>query len=82
MSDFSDLPRKFARVRIPETRYAIFSHREHVSTVRRTMNTIWNQWLPSSGMNAADAPNFERYDENFDPQTGTGGLEVWMPIKA
>ena len=81
VSDFSDLPRKFARVRIPETRYAIFSHREHVSTVRRTMNTIWNQWLPASGLIAADAPIFERYDEKFDPLTGNGGFEIWIPVK-
>jgi hypothetical protein len=24
----------------------------------------------------ADAPNFERYDEKFDPVTGNGGLEI------
>jgi AraC family transcriptional regulator len=81
VSDFSDLPREFSRVRIPEARYAVFSHREHISTIRRTVNTIWNQWLPASGLQAADAPNFERYDENFDPLTGNGGLEIWIPVK-
>ncbi len=67
VSDFSDLPREFAEVRIPEQRYAVFTHREHISTIRRTVNTIWNHWLPASGLKVADAPNFERYDENFDP---------------
>jgi len=81
VADFSDLPREFARVRIPEQRYAVFTHAEHVSTIRRTVNTIWNHWLPASGMKAADAPNFERYDENFDPLTGNGGLEIWIPVK-
>src|SRR3954453_17812223 len=81
VSDFSDLPRTFSRVRIPESRYAVFTHREHVSTVRRTMNTIWNQWLAASCLTAADAPFFERYDENFDPRTGNGGFEIWIPVK-
>jgi AraC family transcriptional regulator len=81
VSDFSDLPREFARVRIPEARYAVFTHRDHISTIRRTVNTIWNQWLPASGLKAADAPNFERYDENFNPLTGDGGLEIWVPVK-
>lgn len=81
VSDFSDLPREFARVRIPEARYAVFTHRDHISTIRRTVNTIWNHWLPASGLKAADAPNFERYDENFDPLTGDGGLEIWVPVK-
>src|SRR5712671_6372158 len=65
VSDFSDLPREFSRVRIPAQKYAVFSHSEHISTIRRTVNTIWNQWLPSSGLQAADAPSFERYDVSF-----------------
>ena len=81
VSDFSDLPREFGRVRITEQRYAVFTHRDHISTIRRTINTIWNNWLPASGLKAADAPNFERYDENFDPLTGNGGLEIWVPVR-
>jgi AraC family transcriptional regulator len=81
VSDFSDLPREFSRVRIPEEKYAVFVHRDHISTIRRTVNTIWNQWLPASGLKVADAPNFERYDERFDPLTGNGGLEIWVPVE-
>jgi AraC family transcriptional regulator len=81
VSDFSDLPREFSKVRIPELRYAVFTHRDHISTIRRTVNTIWNHWLPASGLKAADAPSFERYDENFDPLTGNGGLEIWVPVR-
>jgi AraC family transcriptional regulator len=81
VSDFSDLPREFGRVRIPEQRYAVFTHREHISTIRRSVNTIWNHWLPASGFKVADAPNFERYDERFDPVSGNGGLEIWVPIR-
>lgn len=81
VSDFSDLPRPFFRVRIPEQRYAVFTHREHISTIRRSVNTICNQWLPASHLKLADAPNFERYDENFDPVTGNGGFEIWIPVK-
>src|SRR5438874_2261201 len=75
------IPSEFSRVRIPEQRYAVFTHRDHISSIRRTINTIWNQWLPASGLKAADAPNFERYDENFDPLTGNGGLEIWIPVR-
>ena len=81
VSDFSRLPREFQRVRIPEQKYAVFTHGEHISTIRRTIGTIWNHWLPASGMKAADAPNFERYGEQFDSVTGNGGLEIWVPVK-
>ena len=81
VADFSDLPRRFGRIRIPEQRYAVFTHSEHVASIRRTVNTIWNQWLPTSGLEAADAPNFERYGETFDPATGEGGFEIWIPVR-
>jgi AraC family transcriptional regulator len=82
VTDFSDLPAAFSRVRIGPQRYAVFSHCEHISTIRRTIMTIWSKWLPESGREAADAPNFERYGDEFDPKTGMGGLEIWIPIKA
>jgi AraC family transcriptional regulator len=81
VSDFSRLPLEFQRVRIPEQKYAVFTHGEHISTIRRTVGTIWTHWLPASGMKAADAPNFERYGEQFDSVTGNGGLEIWVPVR-
>jgi AraC family transcriptional regulator len=82
VADFSGLPADFGRVRIAAQKYAVFSHREHVSTIRRTINTIWSNWLPESGHEVADAPDFERYGESFDPRIGMGGVEIWIPIKA
>jgi AraC family transcriptional regulator len=81
VSSFDDLPEGFSRVRIPAQRYAVFSHREHISLMRATIYTIWNKWLPTSGHTHADAPDFELYDERFDPQTGTGTVEIWLPVR-
>jgi AraC family transcriptional regulator len=78
--DFENVPEGFGRIRIPAHRYAVFTHKEHVSAIRQTWNTIWGKWLPESGLQAADAPDFERYGENFDPQTGSGGFEIWLPV--
>jgi hypothetical protein len=27
------------------------------------------------------APEFERYSDAFDPATGTGGCEIWIPVE-
>jgi AraC family transcriptional regulator len=81
VADFSELPPELSRVRIPAQKYAVFSHREHISTIRSTVHTIWSKWLPESGHEVADAPDFERYTEDFDPRTGMGGVEIWIPLK-
>jgi AraC family transcriptional regulator len=80
--DFTRLPNDWSRLRIPEQKYAVFSHRDHISTIRRTWATIWSTWLPSSGHQPADAPHFERYGESFDSLQGTGGVEIWLPLES
>ena len=82
VSDFARVPKEFARLRIPEHRYAVFTHREHISTIRRVWATIFNKWLPESGHKIAGAPEFERYGEEFDPVSGMGGFEIWIPIQS
>ena len=82
VSDFSSVPRNFGLLCVSARHCAVFFHRGHVSTIRATWIAIWNQWLPGSGHEVADAPFFERYGESFDPRTGNGGAEIWVPIVA
>jgi AraC family transcriptional regulator len=81
VSSFAGLPPELSRIRVPEQRYAVFSHRGHASTMRSTVYTIWNKWLPASGYEVADAPDFERYGESFDATSGLGTIEIWLPIR-
>lgn len=82
VTDFSGLTAEFGRLRIPPQRYAVFATTDHISMIRRITNTVWSKWLPTSGHQAADGPNFELYPESFDPVTGFGGYELWIPIKS
>lgn len=82
VADFSHLPPTFSRLRIPAQKYVVFTHKDHISAIRSTWAAVWSSWFPQSGHEASDAPNFERYSESFNPHTGLGGLELWVPIKA
>ncbi len=79
--DASKLPKEYSEVRLPAGRYAVFTHRKHVSAIPETLDAIWTKWLPNSGLQAADAPCFERYTAAFDPKTGSGGIELWVALK-
>lgn len=81
VKDFNGLPEELARLRIAPQRYAVFAHREHVSSIGGTWNAVWNQWLPESGFDAVDGPHFEKYDDRFNPMTGLGGFEIWIPVR-
>lgn len=81
VSEFPLHPADFRRLHIPAQTYAVFEHRDHISSIGETMGAIWNHALPASGFKAKDAPLLERYDERFDGRTGLGGLEIWVPIE-
>jgi AraC family transcriptional regulator len=81
VSRFDDLTPELTSIRLPGRRYAVFTHRGHVSSIPATMRAIWQDWLPKSGHKFADAPFFERYDQRFDPRTGDGEFEIWMPLE-
>jgi len=71
----------FATTDLPACRYAVFLHDGHVSTIDRTLEKIWLQWAPDAGVKMADSPCFERYTEQFNNETGKGGIEIWVPVQ-
>lgn len=75
----SELPQGLVRLKVPAQRYAVFAHREHISSIRGTFSAIWS-WFPSSNLKPADGPTMEVYTRDFDPTTGLGGLEIWIPV--
>jgi AraC family transcriptional regulator len=81
VKDFSDLPAGFSTLRIPAQYYAVFPHREHISAIQNTWKAIFNEWIPASGHELADGPEFELYGEDFDGVKGAGTVEIWVPIK-
>jgi AraC family transcriptional regulator len=78
VSRVSKLPQGFTHLQIPAQRYAVFQHLDHVSRIGATYNAIWNKYRDHP---PAGGPILERHLETFDPQTGLGGIEIWIPIK-
>lgn len=80
VTDFADTPAELMRLRLPRQPYAVFAHGGHVTEIMGLWRAIWGEWVPRSGRALADAPFFEFYPEAFDPDTGLGGFELWMPL--
>lgn len=72
--------RELDSLRLPPRTYAVFQHDGHVSDIRRTWSAIFEEWFPKADCKLVDAPQLERYGEGFDPQTGMGDIEIWIPV--
>lgn len=75
------LPRGFTTLEVAAQHYAVFIHHGHSSAIAQTISAIWETWLPASGLKAANAPCYERYTSDYNPETGMGGTEIWIPIQ-
>ena len=70
----------FSLVELEAGDYAVFAHQGHVSSIGATWRAIYADGLPSLGRKPANAPQFERMDSRFDPETGSGLVEIWIPL--
>lgn len=82
VSSAADLPRELTSRTIPAATYAMFRQPGHITLIRPTIATIWMTWLPQSAYVADEKPMIEYYGRSFNPATGEGGFEIWMPVKA
>jgi AraC family transcriptional regulator len=81
VSSFDGVGPEAGRVRVPAAHYAVFSHRGGIDTLGAAWDAIFGTWLPRSGRRSAQSPDFERYDERYDPAAGTGEIELWVPVE-
>jgi len=68
-------------IEIAPTTYAVFEHEGHVSTIFNTYGAIWNEALSAIGRTAAPGPSLEFHNDAFDPDTGLGGVRIFVPLQ-
>jgi AraC family transcriptional regulator len=62
--------------------YALFTHEGHIRDIGKTWDAITHQWMKEEGYIHRDkAHDFERYDERWNPQTGEGPVDIYLPIE-
>jgi AraC family transcriptional regulator len=81
----AEISEDMVEMMIPAHRYAVIPHEGHVTTFGDTIRALTEAWLPQSGYSApipgpGDALFFEHYAEDFNPDTGHNGMEVWQPL--
>ena len=79
-TNVATVPSGLTKVQIAPRRWAIFEHDGNITTLSKTYMAIWDRWLPDHNQRLSNAPSIERHKETFDPLTGYGGVEIWIPI--
>jgi len=75
-----DVPAGMLSMTVPAQKYAVFPCT--LGTLGATYRFISEEWQPRSGHEHADAPDFELYDQELDPENPQQGrLSVYWPIR-
>lgn len=82
VADFANLPKALSPFILPSQRYAVFAHDAHLSQIKETIDAVFDTWLPQANVQHANQSLhfLEYYGEDFNPHTGLGGMEIWLPI--
>jgi AraC family transcriptional regulator len=73
------IPQGMVSWEVPEQSYAVFPCT--LKTIHETYQYAFKSWLPESDYQAGDGPDFEFYDENFNPEEEDPELYIYVPVK-
>ncbi|WP_244526882.1 GyrI-like domain-containing protein [Pseudozobellia thermophila] len=81
VSDFTDREADFETMTLCGGLYAVFVHKGRADRFPRTMEFIFQEWLPSSAYELDDRPHFELLGEKYRNNDPDSEEEVWVPVK-
>lgn len=70
----------FDVARIPGGEYAKFTHCGSMQHIAHTMNYIFGSWLPNSGRQLGDGPEFGRYPDTYVPTNDNAEMYIYIPL--
>ena len=75
----ADIPEGMVSCDVPEQTYAVFPCT--LKTIHEAYEYAFETWLPGSGYQRGDGPDFEHYDESFNPEVEGSHFHIYIPIK-
>lgn len=79
VTELKDIPEGMVGKDVPAQTYVMFVANA-ISDIYATYDTITKEWLPNSGYQAGDGPDFELYPDTFDAEEDPH-LYIYFPIK-
>lgn len=76
-----EIPSGMEELVVPAGKYAIFTHKGHITKLGMTMKYIYGSWLPKSGLQLRHAPEIEVYDQRFRHDSEESELDVYIPVE-
>jgi len=80
VENFNKIPKGMKTMVIPKGKYAVFIHQGLPNTFHKTVQYIFETWLPSSVYRIDNRPHFEVLSKDYSPNDPKAEETVWIPI--
>jgi AraC family transcriptional regulator len=81
VANFEVIPDEMETLVIPEGLYAVFNYKGDQSNAAAFFNSIYTKWLPNSGYELDNRPQFEILGEKYKNNDASSEEEIWIPIQ-
>lgn len=81
VENFEVIPDEMETLEIPEGLYAVFNYKGDQSNAASFFNSIYTKWLPNSGYELDNRPQFEILGEKYKNNDASSEEEIWIPIQ-
>ncbi|MCD4655971.1 MAG: GyrI-like domain-containing protein, partial [Planctomycetes bacterium] len=66
---------------IDASKYAVFTHKGKLDSIKDTYNYIYSVWVPKGERKLRAGNTFELYDERFKYQQDDSEMDIYIPIE-
>ncbi len=77
----SAAPEWSTTIDVPAGKYAVFTFDGHISGFPTWIMKVWTEGLAANGLKHRMAPDFERYDGRWNPETSSGPVDYYIPVE-
>ncbi len=81
VSSFAETPDEMETYQLQGGKYAVFIHYGPACEAPKTMQYIFGEWFPKSGLILDSREHFEILPEGYSPIDPNAKEEIWIPIK-
>ena len=82
VSKIDELPEGMVVRMVAQQEYAVFVHVGNLDTLKKTYESIYNDWLPDSGYELIPAAHeFELYDQDFKIGDPDSKMYIYIPVQ-
>lgn len=79
VSELGDIPEGMVSVQVPEQQYVVFPC--NLARFRKIYYNIRRNWVPDNGYELTHGPEFERYDDGYNPRNRKSEFMMYLPIR-